>query len=337
MADMPVGALAMAGHARDNVKATTGIFDSSLGALGNARSGVQERQQQRQGDTANFHFMDNLNRAVKHAARCLVDMIPHYYDATRIVRIMGNDGKIGSATINQPNAQSPDPETDEMGQVIDKILHDVTFGEYAITVRAGPSYDTLRQEAVENMVELGGKWPKMMDIAGDKVVAAMDWPGADEIAERIKRTIPPQILGQDGQDDAKTIMTAKGPIPIDQIPKMLEEMDQQGQQMHAELMDAKAGMDKARLDAQTRIEVAEIQAVNKSDVAELQGMIQLLLAKLAVPPILAADVAKDIGESRQSGQFDQSEQNSRIAASPAADDAQSGAAPAVPEPGMLPA
>jgi hypothetical protein len=42
MTDVPAGYLTMCQHANDNIKATTGLFDSSLGARGNATSGIQE-------------------------------------------------------------------------------------------------------------------------------------------------------------------------------------------------------------------------------------------------------------------------------------------------------
>jgi hypothetical protein len=102
MTDVPQGVLAMAMHANDNIKATTGLFDSSLGAQGTATSGIQERAQQRQGDIANFHFSDNLNRSIRQAGRCIISMAPNYYDAERIVRIMGDDGKLDFAELNKP-------------------------------------------------------------------------------------------------------------------------------------------------------------------------------------------------------------------------------------------
>ena len=66
----------------------------------------------------------------------------------------------------------------------------MSVGQYDCTVSAGPSFSTLRQEASEAMVSFGQSWPKLMDIAGDKVVRAMDWPGAEEIAERIAKDHP---------------------------------------------------------------------------------------------------------------------------------------------------
>lgn len=316
MADIPNGMLTMAMHANDNIKATTGLFDSSLGALGNARSGVQERSQQRQGDMANFHFADNLNRTVRHAARCLVKMIQKYYDAPRVVRVMGEDDSIKPVQINAPEkAAPPDPtappsQTGALGPYgqgasdgeqlaqAQKILNDMTVGEYDITVKAGPSYSTLREEAADGQLQLAKAWPKLMDVAGDKVIANLDWPGATEIAERVAKTIPPEIRDEGEQDaDAPVVNTPKGPIPVDQAAQMLTEMDQQIQQMSAALKEAESGITKVKLDNETKLaqsradaasreRVAEINAVSRSDVEELRGLVQLLVAQIKPPPTL---------------------------------------------------
>jgi hypothetical protein len=339
MADMPSGMLTMAMHANDNIKATTGLFDSSLGALGNARSGVQERSQQRQGDIANYHFTDNLNRSIRQAARCFVNMIPHYIDADRILRVMGEDGTIKPVRVNgpgpQPDVQQPGiapptdpnappastlpqgyapmpgtqpPPVDPLNEAVQTVLHDLTVGDYDVTVKAGPSYSTLREEAADAMITLGSKWPKLMDVAGDKVIRSMDWPGAEAIADRIAKTIPPELRDdEDGQQAPAVVQTPNGPIPVEQAGQMLAQMDQQMQQMAQQLQEAASGIDKAKvtaqssiekanIDADARIKVAEINATSSADVAELRGLVDLLLAKLAPPPALAQDVAQDLAE-----------------------------------------
>lgn len=349
MADVPTGILAMALHANDNIKATTGLFDSSLGAQGNATSGIQEQAQQRQGDIANFHYADNLARTIRQAGRCLISMIPNYYDTERVMTIMGEDGKLSHATINQPSTeqvpqsqatpdQSPQPVTDPNGQpVVDQktgemmvaiqtVLHDMSVGTYDVTVKTGPSYSTMRQEAADAMIQFGKSWPKLMDVAGDKVVQAMDWPGAEGIAARIKATIPPQILAADPEDKDKDpepmVQTPKGPIPLQQASQMLQEMDQQMQQMGQELTQAKSGITATQIDTASKEKIAQMQMDSdertrsaelvaeqqreaarvqaeaqksmmdgdiKKDIAELNGVVQLLVAKAKVPPALEGD------------------------------------------------
>jgi hypothetical protein len=306
MADVPAGMLQMALHAADNIKAVTGLFDSSLGARGNATSGVQERQQQRQGDVANFHFIDNLHRSIRHCGRCLVDMIPHYYDAARVVEIMRENGQVESMPINQPAVNEAGQPVDKDGQPVvnplqqvQAVLNDVTIGRYGVTFDAGPGYATQREEAQASMIELGSKWPKLLDVAGDKVVENMDWPGAEAIARRLAAGIPGEIKqadkeGEDGQD--------AGPPPLPpEIEQHIQKADQFIEQLQQQLAEAQAGhqaaLEKARLEAESREEVARINAQGRADVAELTGMVQLLLQRLPVPGALAT-AAMQTEESR---------------------------------------
>lgn len=301
MADVPAGMLQMAMHASDNIKAVTGLFDSSLGARGTATSGVQEREQQRQGDTANFHYTDNLNRSIRHCGRCLLDMIPHYYDAERVVRRMSEDGTVESAEVNKP-------KIDPLTQQVQEIMNDLTIGDYDVTISTGPSYSTMREEAAETMVELAGSFPRMMEVAGDLVIASMDFPGSSEISDRLKKTMPAELT-QEGEGEEG------GPPPLPpEIEQHIQQAEQMIQEMQAQLQQAESGLEKARIDAASRERVAEINAESKSDVEELKGMIAMLLQQTAPPPALAGEVAADL----------QKDNESRPAASQAAEPAQSG-------------
>lgn len=292
MADVPTGVLAMAMHASDNIKATTGIFDASLGAQGNETSGRAITARQREGDTANFHFADNLARTIRHAGRCIVDMIPKVYDTQRVVRILGEDEKMETAEINKPLEQ---PEIGQDGAV-KLVLNDLTIGQYDVTIGVGPSYSTKRAEFVDAAIQLGQSNPAIWQAAGDLIVRGMDWPQAEEIADRLERMVPPQIKG----DEEK-----QGLPP--QVQQVLQQAQAEIQQLQQALQEAQSGMDKAKLDAAVKVELArmnnataeKIAAVNndtKQDVAELSGMVQLLLQKMQPPPQLAAEVSADMGE-----------------------------------------
>lgn len=286
MVDMPVGVINMAMHANDDIKATTGIFDASLGARSNETSGVAIRNRDKQGETSNYHYTDNLHLTLRHVGRCIVDMWPKVYDGQRTLRMMGEDGKMTSAKINMPvppGEQKPDPKTG----AVQTLLNDMSAARFDVTIGVGPSYDTLRQEAVDGMLQTVQSWPKLMDIAGDKIVRGMDWPGAEEIADRIEKTLPPEL--RDQEED--------GPPPIP--PDVQAQLQQQDQALH-HLMDqldaAKAGLDKARIQAEAQIEVARIRAEASQDVEELKGVVALLLQRMQPPPVLAADVAEDLNE-----------------------------------------
>lgn len=312
MADIPQGMLTMAMHANDNIKATTGLFDSSLGAAGNATSGKQELAQQRQGNIATFHYQDGLTRTLRHAGRCLVSMIPHYYDTARITQIMREDGTIESIPINQEQTpeqmQTQQTQQQESGKAIaiKKVVNDVRVGKYATVVDTGPSYNTMREQAADAMVQFGQSWPKLMDIAGDKVVKAMNWPGSKEIAERIERTIPPELTY-----DPKDPKAGPPPIPP-QIKQQMDQMQTALQEARAELQKLQSGVDREQIKAGAAVEVANIRAEMtqvaaqiaadaSKDREEIKGWIEFMLLKLAPPEPLASAAAEDMTEDQSQG------------------------------------
>jgi hypothetical protein len=287
MADLPVGALQMAALARDNIKATTGIYDASLGARGNETSGRGIDARKKQGDIANFHYADNLSKSIRQMGRCAIEMIPHYYDTERVVRILGEDTKPRTVTLNQPNvANKKDKETGK----IKAILNDVRVGKYEVVVASGPAYSTLRAEAAERMIGMGKAWPKMMDVAGDKVVAAMDWPGAQEIAERLARTIPAEIRDDPDEDAGEVVQTPKGPIPVAQAGDLIGRMDDAMRKMQTELEEMQSGIAKAKLDAESRENVAKINATSRENVEEIKGYVKMMVEQIPPAPDMVAIV-----------------------------------------------
>lgn len=269
-ADVPSGYLTMAMHASDNIKATTGLFDSSLGAQSSVRSGKQEMALQRQGNMANYHFTDNFDKTLKFAGKVLVEMIPKYYDSERMVTVRGEDGLASAATINK---------YDEAAQ---KWVNDIRAVKFEAAVSVGPSYATMRAEASDAMTQFGQSWPKLMDIAGDKVVQAMNWPGADAIAERIKKTIPQELLGpEDGNEEP--------PIP----PKVQQELEQlraenEELQKEADANHAKITAEQIRKEA--AIEAAQITAESRRDIEEIRGYVKLLAESLQPPEVIESEV-----------------------------------------------
>jgi hypothetical protein len=214
-ADVPTGMLAMAMHAYENIQKTIGIYNAGLGAKSNETSGKAIIARQREGDVGTFHFTDNLNISRNHAGRCILSMLPYYYDTERDVRAIGEDGTPKQVTLNQPNISG---KKSKDGQVRE-VLNNLRIGKYDCTVTSGPSYTTLRQETAESMVSLAQAAPQLLDIAGDQMIRNMDWPGAHETADRMKRYIAlktPGIIepeeGEEGRpaDAAWTDAEGKG-------------------------------------------------------------------------------------------------------------------------------
>lgn len=101
------GAMAMAATANDDIKASLGLFDASLGARSNETSGKAIMARQREGDVSTFHFADNLSRAIRHVGAIVLDLIPKVYSGKRMVRVLGEDGKAQTVHLGPKPAAPP--------------------------------------------------------------------------------------------------------------------------------------------------------------------------------------------------------------------------------------
>lgn len=269
----PIQAIALArAQSQDDLKATTGIYDASLGARGNETSGRAILARQREGDVANFHLIDNLSRSIRQVGRIVLDLIPHVYDAPRIARIIGRDNQQKLVTIQSstnPNVP-PAPPQQQDNSDIDRI-YDVGVGRYDVTVTVGPSFNTKRQESVQSMLELTRNFPAMVPVVGDLLVSNMDWPGAKEIAERLRKVLPPEL--QDSPTDGKKQQQGIQSLPPamqqqiqqlvqqhDQLTQMVQQLTQEKEQKTLELQN-KIDLEKLKIEAQ--IAIAEINAKNQ--------------------------------------------------------------------------
>lgn len=182
---VPAGALQEAMNAADDMKSIIGLYDASLGARSNETSGVAINARKREGDVSTFHFIDNLSRGIRHGGRVIIDLIPHVYPAGRVVRVLGLDGQPKAVPLGA-------------GTGVERI-YDLAIGKYDLVVEAGPSFTTRREEAATQMTNLIRAYPAAAPVLGDLLAKNLDWPGADEIARRLRALLPPQLQAAEGE------------------------------------------------------------------------------------------------------------------------------------------
>ncbi|HEX2801044.1 MAG TPA: portal protein, partial [Phenylobacterium sp.] len=208
----PAGAMQEALNASDDMKAIMGLHDASLGARSNETSGRAILMRQREGDVSTFHYVDNLNRAMRHAGRILLDLIPKVYSTPRAIRVLGADGQAKAVRVNQPagEGQGGAALPDGLAQVRDiEKIYDLTVGKYDLTVRSGPSFNSRREEAASEMLELIRAFPAAAPLIGDLLAKNLDWPGADEVAARLRAMLPAQARGASPEAQAAQAQMAK--------------------------------------------------------------------------------------------------------------------------------
>lgn len=226
-----------------DMKDVTGLHDASLGARSNETSGKAIMARQREGDVATYVYHDNLQAAVKEAGRTVNQLVPITFDTPRTIRVLGEDETVKIQRINDP----ADPNSVDINQ-----------GRYDIVVDTGPSYSTKRVEAAESMMQFVQAVPSAAQVAGDLIAKAQDWPMAEQIGERLKKTIPAQLReGEDGEE------------PQQPDPAQMQAMQMQQQAGQLELAKAEAEVMKARADARR----AEAEA-DKAEIEVQRGPVE---------------------------------------------------------------
>ena len=220
-AGVPAGAIQEALNSSDDMKSVIGM--TSLGNMEKEISGKGIAARQKENDIGTYHFIDNLSRAIRHAGRIIVDLVPSVYTEARVLRIMGEDDAPQTAMINQMTQIEGEPEP---------RIYDLTTGKYDVSVKLGPSFTTQRQEAADQMMLLVQQFPQAAPIIGDLIAKNLDWPGASEMAERLQKLLPSALKG----------------------------IDPEKEQMKAQLQEAVAVIQQLQADQNVRVQKNQIDA-----------------------------------------------------------------------------
>lgn len=270
-ADVPVALIQESQLASEEIKAVTGIFDASLGNQGNETSGVAINARQQQGEIATFNYMDNLSKGIRRTGEILIDLIPKVYDTARELRILGADGAEDYAKVNQV---VQDPKT---GQPIK--INDLGRGRYDLTVTVGPSWATKRQEAAEVYANMAAADPMLMPTAGDVVYKSMDLPYAEEIAERRKAMLPPQIQQMMSKDKPLPPEAQAAMAQATQAMQMVEQQTQQIQQAAQQVQQDQQAVEKGKSEIQ--VALANLKAEQAQFEATIAKQMSALVQKEA--------------------------------------------------------
>jgi tRNA threonylcarbamoyladenosine modification (KEOPS) complex Cgi121 subunit len=211
-----------------DMKEVTGLHEASRGAPGNETSGTAIVARQNEGDVATAIFHANMTSAQEEAGEVANELIDQVYDIARTVRVVGPDLAVKMVRVNDPSHQKN---------------VDLTLGKYGVTISTGPSFASRRQEGVAQLMELARIDPRIAEVGGDIIVGEMDLVNGQQLQERIKRAMPPQILGDDANDDKSPEELAQqqaAAAEAKQMQQMGVALEMQSKQADTELKQAQA-------------------------------------------------------------------------------------------------
>lgn len=195
----------------------SGQHEAKQGQPGDEKSGKAINAQKRQGDIATYHFPDAVAGGVAYTGKIMLSMLAEVYDTERMIRITNPDGTQAEVLVDPaaPEAHSEQEKPDEKDTK--NVVFNPSIGGYNVEAESGPDYATQRQWAVDALTQILSANKDLWAVFGDVAVQNMDFPGSTEIAERIRRTIDPAVLGEGPTPKEKQLQEQIG-----QMTKLIE-------------------------------------------------------------------------------------------------------------------
>ena len=246
-----------------DVQTSLGMFKAAVGETESQQSGRAILALQRESDTGTYHFGANLGVSIRHGGRIILDLIPHYYDTKRIVRILGEDGEVQTAQL--------DPEQEEAMREIQtndgvKRIYNPGVGEYDVTITVGPSYNTKRMEAAATFVELakGSADPASAAVLRYLTVLNSDFSGADTAAKMLKGLLPPQVA------DPNEPIPPRAMAQIAKMQQGVQLMQEEMEKLQKQNAELKAGIPAAQMKINAEAQIEQMRVAMEARDNEMQ-------------------------------------------------------------------
>lgn len=314
-------------QAEADIKATTGRWDPSLGAVSADRSGRAIEALKQQGELSSSNYLENLaNISMIHEGRILLDLLPKVYDRPgRIVRLLGDDLEFERQVLlhvpfrETPQGPVPVPLPPPAGGPPPHVTSPVPAGggplsggapgapppikrytlddgEYACVVVVGQAHATQREQnlaLLQSLIEVtkGGIAPLVIDLLAEQ----LEGPMGRKLAQRFRR-LNPQL-----QDQADSAVPPHIQQQLQQLQQQLAEAQQIIQtEQHKAQARAQVEMAKAQAQAQMEQQRAAWQAELEKAKLQMQQEVAKAKAELEVQRArLEAEVKKQLQDDQQ--------------------------------------
>lgn len=274
-----IQAVTLAVHEADgDIKAVTGFFDPSLGNLSaGERSGkaiLALQKQQEQGGSGYLQNLTQISMALE--GKILLDLIPKVYDRPgRVIAVMGEDDTRKSVMVNAPFVAQPSgiPQQVPEGTVGAK-RYNLAEGVYSVAVSVGKSFTTKREEGAAAMGEIIASVPNIFPVVGDLYVGNLDFPGAKQMADRLKKTLPPQLQESEQSPEMQLMQLQQQAAQAQQlIDLMAKELKEKTRIIETDTIKAQQDLaiKELEVNSRERIEAEKIRADLTKTAATIQS------------------------------------------------------------------
>ena len=240
----------------NDLKEITGIYDTALGSDSKELSGKAIIAKQITADAGQFTYTEHLQMTIQQVGRWMMQVIPYVFRDQRVIRILGEDGKMRSVDLDRPMGDmTPDEE---------QVPIDLDFTEMDLSVGSGNSYATRREAGVDAFQSIMQAIPNTATAIADLAVKNMDIPWSQEAADRLHAMLPPEIKAAE--------KAPKGFVPAAQLQQATE-IFEQAKQANMEIqqkMQARISALEAELKNQIQGRIAAERIKGEYGLAETQ-------------------------------------------------------------------
>lgn len=257
-ANQSIGNMELENQANSDFYTISGITPESLSGSIGAMSGkaIDLRQSVTTVQTADI--FDKAKESERQIVLILwgekgkAGLIPQYYNEQKAMRILGDDGKAEFAHI-EPNLnqamveqqqvdQFGQPQLDEDGNPVKKVLYDLSAFDFDITIVTSQASATARKASLYQLLEAKQSGA---DIPMEIIVKYMDFPDKDEMLRMLK-----ERSSQPAQPDVRLSANVKD-LPAEALSEYLQTIgvNISPQQILAERLAAQGGNDQLQVNS----------------------------------------------------------------------------------------
>jgi hypothetical protein len=231
----------------------TGLYPTQLGQQGNEVSGTAIDARTRQGSYSTYCFFNSVNRAITTGGSVVNEMIPRVYDSERVITLMMPDEGMKNITVNK--------QMDDYGELIE---NDIRKGTYEVRLKAGPSFEGQKEQALQSLREVLQADPETFKLVADLYADNLPLSNNLEIKNRLKTIVPPEIIeaGKTGK------MPHESGQPTPEQMMMQQQMQMQQQQMQMQQKEIQLKEEEIRLKQQKILMDAQV-ALQKLETEKL--------------------------------------------------------------------
>lgn len=253
--------------AQQDLQATVGMYAAAMGEQQtNQRSGVAITAEKVESEGTNYGYTANLGWSIRALGTMCVEILPKLHTGPADLRQVAPDGTVKTTRVNEPYL-------DDQGQVQQHMLSN---GQYEVVLSSGPSYETARQQVADKLgTVIGAVPPETQAYFLDVWAGSLDFPGSEDLAQRLKTLVPPAALSASEQEDPKTQLVVLQ-NQLKQAAEALQMLQQQNQQatQQSEIATQQVKLLEQQV-AQMQSRLADKQAENHLESIKLQNDLEL--------------------------------------------------------------